>query len=863
MSGNKPLFDGTLRYCVRCCIPQTEDGAQFDEAGICRACNSSEQKMHIDWRERQEALKAIFERAKQRAGNGYDCIVPISGGKDSTFQLHVLTRVYGLNPLAVTFNHNWYSATGWYNLINSLEQMNVDHVMFTPNRSLVNRMSKRSLELMGDTCWHCHKGCGAFPLQMAVAYGIPLIVYGESAAEGHNAGTYLQPIKSDRDYFVKVSAKFTCDEVACEDIALKELRGFVRPSPEQCEDLGLEILHLGNYIFWDDERQTEFVRDTYHWRETEIEQAFKHYKSAECMMPGMHDFTCYLKRGYARATSQANLDVRNGLMTREEAFGVVNATDPVRPEALDYFLKISGMTEEEFFKVMESHRRPELKGVYVPVIEKKTKCVEKLVPFYQQYIESMRPEDQANRWLDPESVRPVPAPGKAVSFLDLPLDAIFSGYADGSLDPVDVARLCVDVVDRREEGCQAWEEFDADKLMAQAHAVRERLRTGRRLRKLEGVPVGIKDVFNTTDFMTQMGSPLWKGFTPGNDARVVFNLRDAGAVIPGKTVTAEFAVHALGKTLNPHESTCTPGTSSSGSAVAVATGMVPVSMGTQTAGSIIRPASFCGVYAMKPSFGLVPRTGVLKTTDTLDTIGFFAGHYADLRKVFEVVRVRGWNYPVSHAALSDPARQEKPLGRPWKVGVLRPHVFAEADSDVVARFDAWLKTVADTGAVELVEAELPESMARTHEVHATIYNKALSYYFQEEYKNADYVSPIMKLIIALGRDITVEDYRRAMEDQVRLCRDMDAFAAGYDVMLTLSTAGPAPLREIDEKPDSALMWTMTHVPVVGIPALVAANGMPVGVQAVARRFNDYRLLSFCDDLAEAEAIPARNNPIPG
>ncbi|MFH0920121.1 MAG: N-acetyl sugar amidotransferase, partial [Fibrobacterota bacterium] len=171
----KPRFS-SLQYCVRCCMPETQEGLKFDEMGICQACQSSEQKIHIDWAMRERELVKIFNEAKSKAGNNYDCIVPISGGKDSTFQLHVLVNVYKMKPLAVTFNHNWFSETGWYNLQNSLEVFKLDHMMFTPNRDLVNRIAKRSLGGIGDTCWHCHAGCGAYPLHVATKFKIPLLV---------------------------------------------------------------------------------------------------------------------------------------------------------------------------------------------------------------------------------------------------------------------------------------------------------------------------------------------------------------------------------------------------------------------------------------------------------------------------------------------------------------------------------------------------------------------------------------------------------------------------------------------------------------------------------------------------------------
>jgi len=378
-----------LQYCVRCCIPQTQEGVVFDELGVCQACQSAEQKIHIDWTARERALREVLDTAKANAGRNYDCIIPISGGKDSTFQLHVLTKVYGMKPLAVTFSHNWYSETGWYNLQNSLEQFNVDHIMFTPNRSLVNRLARHSLSGIGDSCWHCHAGVGAFPLQAAVRFNIPLLIWGESIAESSGRASYLNPVrKFDREYFTKVSAKLRPDQMVREDgeysVSLRDLLPFEVPSAEECERVGVFGIHLGDYVFWDDERQTEFVRDTYAWRETQVEGSFKRYKSAECVMPGVHDLACYTKRGYGRATFHASQDVRAGLLSRDEAWQLIRDNDGVRPEGLDYYLKITGMSEDEFFATLEKHRRPELKNTVIPIYPKPAKNEEELLPVPQQ-----------------------------------------------------------------------------------------------------------------------------------------------------------------------------------------------------------------------------------------------------------------------------------------------------------------------------------------------------------------------------------------------------------------------------------------------------------------------------------------------
>jgi N-acetyl sugar amidotransferase len=384
----KPRLEG-IQYCIRCCIPATQELVKFDEMGICQACQSSEQKIHIDWVEKGKELEKILNEAKANAGNNYDCIIPISGGKDSTFQLHVLTKIYGMKPLAVTFSHNWYSETGWYNLMNSLEKFNVDHIMFTPNRSLVNRIAKRSLEAIGDTCWHCHAGVGAFPLQVAVRFNIPLLIYGESIAESSGRSSYKNPLMEfNVDYFMKVSTKRNPKSMVCDYITEQDMKPFFFPSIEELEETGVRLMHLGDYIFWDDERQMEFVRDHYDWKETEVEGTYKGYKSAECIMPGMHDYTNYLKRGYGRATYQASVDVRNGLLTREEGFELSKKYDSEIPESLDYYLKITGMTKEEFYRMMMDKRLPELKDLELPVTIKTRKNKERIMPFPEQLVEA-------------------------------------------------------------------------------------------------------------------------------------------------------------------------------------------------------------------------------------------------------------------------------------------------------------------------------------------------------------------------------------------------------------------------------------------------------------------------------------------
>ena len=415
--------------------------------------------------------------------------------------------------------------------------------------------------------------------------------------------------------------------------------------------------------------------------------------------------------------------------------------------------------------------------------------------------------------------------------------------AAGDLCVEEVVASCLERVRAVEPSIRAFDFLDEELVLSQARALdARRLQIGD-LGPLGGVPVGVKDVFNTEDMPTSMGSPLWAGFTPGNDARTVHAVRQADGVIFGKTVTAEFAVHYLpaNKTANPHNPGRIPGTSSSGSAAAVASGMVPLALCTQTAGSTIRPASFCGVWGFKPTFGTMPRTGVLKTTDTLDTIGCMARCPEDIELLFETIRVRGRDYPLVQKGL-----ENLQLGRPPRLGLLREgvSVFKSYESYSLDALDLYAerlcRALPSGASLELVPplSELND----IHDHHTTIYDKALSYYFSKEASQHGKISPIMRELIDRGNQVSMEDYRRSIEEQVRLRRLVSKHLAGFDAILTLSTAGEAPLLGQTETPDTCLIWTFLGFPALSLPLFTGPNGLPFGLQVVAKRYDDLPLL---------------------
>lgn len=427
----------------------------------------------------------------------------------------------------------------------------------------------------------------------------------------------------------------------------------------------------------------------------------------------------------------------------------------------------------------------------------------------------------------------------------------------------DVALSCLGRIKKLEKQVKAWTFIEDALFLKYARNVDKKIKCSFDIGQLAGVPVGIKDIFNTYDMPTCMGSPLWKGFTPGNDARVVFRLRYEDSVIAGKTVTAEFAVHEPGPARNPHNIDYYPGTSSSGSAVAVSCGMVPLALGTQTAGSIIRPASYCGVYGFKPSFGLIPRTGVLKTNDTLDQIGWFARDIEDIAMLFEVLRVRGDDHPYTYKNL-DKRSAASFLRNKWKVILVEHPKWNEADSYAKKDFEEFGRALSKIKGVAVERKKLPVEFHGAHEVHDKIYNKTLSYYFAEEYKKKHLVSKVLRKLMEEGKSITTKEYKDALKEQVRLRHRLEKFFSASDIILTLSTSGEAPrFSAAVDKPDSCLIWNLCGVPAINIPLFTGPHGLPFGLQAVANRYRDLLLFNFVRLLRKEGLAPKARISEPG
>lgn len=422
--------------------------------------------------------------------------------------------------------------------------------------------------------------------------------------------------------------------------------------------------------------------------------------------------------------------------------------------------------------------------------------------------------------------------------------------AGGEITSEELVRACLAQVDQHEDSVQAWAYLDPEYALAQARRADGRGRAGAGLGPLHGVPVGIKDIFDTADMPTENGTELHAGRRPTRDATAVALLRQAGAVIMGKTVTTELAYFAPGKTRNPHNPAHTPGGSSSGSAAAVAAGMVPLAAGTQTAGSVLRPAAFCGVIGYKPSHGLITRHGILPQSRTLDTPGVFARSLPDAALMAETMMVYDSHDPDMRPSgrhrLVDTAAQEPPV-EPALAFVKGP-VWDKAEADTREAFAELAAALG--GACD--EVELPEVFARGNPAQRAINSVEMALSYAAFYERGrDKLSPVLIQMIEEGQRCLALDYKRALEWREVLNGGLDRVFDRFDAIVTPAAPGPAPKGlETTGDPAFCALWTLCGTPAVSLPLLTASNGLPMGVQLVGRRGDDARLLRTARWLSE-------------
>jgi len=409
--------------------------------------------------------------------------------------------------------------------------------------------------------------------------------------------------------------------------------------------------------------------------------------------------------------------------------------------------------------------------------------------------------------------------------------------ARGAFSAEDYARACLDRIGAVEKDVLAFIHLDPDYALQQARKLDEYRSSGRPLGPLHGIPVAIKDIFDTADFPTEYGSPIHVGRRPHEDCAAVARLRAAGAVIIGKTVTTEFAYFHPGKTRNPHDTARTPGGSSSGSAAAVAAGMAPLAIGSQTNGSVIRPAAFCGVYAMKPGHGLISRAGALMLSRALDHVGAFARTLEDLALILDV--------------LAGPDAAD-PDSRPYAAPAFRaiaaeappvPPTFAFVRTPMWDKVDSGTQKKIEQAAKELgaIDVDLPAGYRDAWEAHRVIMWTDMAHNLGDNLDKGE-VSQQFRDLVTEGRKTTAVQYLAALRDARRFAEGLAEVFQHADAIVTPSARGVAPKGTATGDPVFCTFWTLTGLPALNLPVLTGQGGLPLGLQLVGEKGRDERLL---------------------
>jgi Asp-tRNA(Asn)/Glu-tRNA(Gln) amidotransferase A subunit family amidase len=391
-----------------------------------------------------------------------------------------------------------------------------------------------------------------------------------------------------------------------------------------------------------------------------------------------------------------------------------------------------------------------------------------------------------------------------------------------------VTRDCLARIAARDGVVKAFVNLDQELALAQART----LDRGPRRGPLHGVPVGVKDVIDTSDMPTEMGSPLYRGHRPRMDAACIALLRRAGAVILGKTATCEFAGSAPPETTNPHNAAHTPGGSSSGSAAAVADDMVPATLGTQTGGSVLRPASFCGVFGYKPTYNTFNKQGVWPAADSIDTIGWLARSVEDIALLTSVLRM-------------ETPQPLKKLNTPPRIGFCRTEIWDTARPESKTAVEGAAAALGKAGA-KLRDVELPQAFSGLHAVaRSTVnfYERAACMAFLWDHER-EKLSPQMRKYIENGQKISRDEYVAGMRRLDEGRKLLPAVFDEIDVLLVPCVPGEAPKGlGATGDPNMQAIWTALHTPSLTLPTHRGPNNLPVGIQLVAQRYDDDQLLA--------------------
>ncbi|MCH2132776.1 MAG: N-acetyl sugar amidotransferase [Phycisphaerales bacterium] len=357
--------ESSLSLCSRCVTPVTAESLAFDSDGACSVCKQIDYKREsIDWTERREQLDELINR--YRGKYDHDCIVPFSGGKDSTFTLWYIVKELKLKPLVVRFNHGFFRPQLRENCELAFRRLGVDVLEFTPNWQVVRKLMYESLVRRGDFCWHCHTGIFSYPMRVALQQQVPLVVWGEPTSEYSSFYSYDEEELADERRFNRVvnlginaedMLGMMDDTISDYPVDLRDLKPFTYPPTSELRKARVSSVFLGYYIPWDVRKQTEIIQDELDWKGDVVEGVPPgyEYEKIECYMQGVRDYIKYLKRGYGRTSHLVSIDIRNGRIDRDRGLELMQAYDGKRPPSLDLFLDILGISEARFMEIVGRH----------------------------------------------------------------------------------------------------------------------------------------------------------------------------------------------------------------------------------------------------------------------------------------------------------------------------------------------------------------------------------------------------------------------------------------------------------------------------------------------------------------------------
>lgn len=355
-----PTAPSAPRRCTRCLLLETHDTIVFDDEGVCNICRQIEHKQQkIDWVARERELRAVLD--EYRGKHAYDCIVPFSGGKDSTFTLYAVVARYELKPLVVCFDHGFFRPNVLANTERTIRCLGVDFLKFRPNWKVVKKLMLESLRRKGDFCWHCHTGIFSFPMQMAIKFNVPLVIWGQPNTEYNAFFQVDEPELVDEKRFNRyVNLGITAEDMVGmvgDGIELRDLEPFRYPPKEALRAINYRSICLGTYIPWDVKEQARIIERELGWQGDMVEGVpdLYSYEKIECAMQGVRDYLRFIKRGMGRTNHLASIDIRDGRLTSQEGLKLMEQYDGKRPASLDIFLKLVGLTEQEFMDIAMQH----------------------------------------------------------------------------------------------------------------------------------------------------------------------------------------------------------------------------------------------------------------------------------------------------------------------------------------------------------------------------------------------------------------------------------------------------------------------------------------------------------------------------